>query len=141
MNPKLLSAALALIPNKLQHIAVAKALNYLFSNSQLFEGSRTVCLKVVDLKRQWSLCNHGGVFQPAESKLEKADIAVEANLDTIIRAQRQAYLIKALKSNEIVIEAKDADKQAMMQALLSLSQHKLEALIEHCYAFLRIRRA
>tara|TARA_Y100000588_G_scaffold375706_1_gene452412 strand:- start:194 stop:619 length:426 start_codon:yes stop_codon:yes gene_type:complete len=141
MNPKLLSAALALIPNKLQHKAVAKALNYLFSDTSLFEGSRTVNLNVVDLKRQWSLSSHGGVFQPADNTQEKTDVVVKAKLDTIIKAQKQTNLVAALKAGEIVIEASETDKQVMTKALTSISQHKLEALIEHCYAFLRMRRA
>ncbi|MGR5270004.1 hypothetical protein ACPV5R_19885 [Vibrio astriarenae] len=139
MNSRLLNAALMLIPNKLQNKAVAKALNYLLPQGALvLDGSRGINLVVADLKRHWCLVKDETGFQPSERKTTSADIIVTADLDTLIAAQKQTELKKALQEQQITIEASQSDREAILEALMNVNQSTLDTLIAHCYAFLRL---
>ncbi|WP_264874450.1 hypothetical protein [Vibrio agarivorans] len=139
MNSRLLNAALMLIPNKLQHKAVAKALNYLLPQRALgLDGTRGINLVVADLKRHWCLVKDEAGFQPSERKTASADIIVTADLDTLIAAQKQTELKKALQEQQITIEASQSDGEAILKALMNVDQSTLDTLIAHCYAFLRL---
>ncbi|MDR9826773.1 hypothetical protein RCJ22_14265 [Vibrio sp. FNV 38] len=139
MNKNLLNAALVLIPKKLQHKAVSKALNYLLpSQHWSFGTTRSVKIEVIDLKRQWFLALDKTGFQLAPSKPLAADIIVRASLDAIIAAQSLPSLQQALLQNEIEVHAEDNDKASLNLALNSITQSKLDTLIEYCYAFLRM---
>lgn len=139
MNPKLLHAALMLIPAKLQHKAVAKALNHLFPPGALALGeTRSINLVVVQLKRQWYLVKNEAGFQPSERKNNSADIIVRADLATLIAAQKKEQLEKALQDQRISIQASAVDSEAISQALMNVEQSTLDTLMASGYAFLRL---
>lgn len=139
MNNKILNTALVLIPKKLQSKAVAKALNFLFpANVLSFGRELTLQLEVSDLKRRWTLKVDCHGLQP-ESGHDDADIVVCAALDVILAAQDCRQLRAALYNGDIEIIADPQDRQVVEHLLQSVTQSRLDQLIERCYAFLKLK--
>lgn len=128
-----------LIPKKLPNKAVSKALKFLFvPGSSAFKEGVTLRLEVVDLKRSWLVTTGSSGYQPAKSNIS-ADITVRASLDVVLAAQARDRLHSFLRSGKIEVVADPQDKVLLESLLKGLTQAKLDALIAHCYGFLKLK--
>lgn len=139
MNKKILNTVLVLTPHKLQNKAVAKALNFLFPlNALSFSDSRVMKLEVADLNRQWLVKVDSGRYHSVPAS-KTADITISASLPVIVASQDYHELQAALNNGQIEISADKQDTLTVEAALQSLSQKKLDALVERCYAFFKLK--
>ncbi|WBA17120.1 SCP2 sterol-binding domain-containing protein [Salinivibrio kushneri] len=140
INKRLLNAALVLIPNKQQTKAVAKALNFLLVPQRMaLEESRVVQFEVTDLAQSWWVSiDQTGVYPSTNAN--PADLIVRAPLSTILAAQDHSVLQGLLNDEQVQIEGTAHDKALLDAALQTITPEQLEALVDRCYVFLRLKR-
>lgn len=140
MNKKLISAALVLIPNRLQDKAIVRALNFLFKDNPLFDQEGLcISLQISDLKKRWLVKTHSDGFVVVEGRKPKQlDVQLTTTLETLLSARRKEHLAHSIEHQEIEIQASDARRDQVLSSINKLSQAQLNDLIVHCCHFLRI---
>ncbi|MGY5449823.1 hypothetical protein ACVFI8_02560 [Agarivorans sp. MS3-6] len=142
MNKIILTAAIRLLPNKLQSRAVSKALNYVISAQSLDSSKVTsLAINIIDLKKSWRFSVSSRGFEPVnDSSTYSGLVTVAASLLTFHSIQTKQDLIKALDVGELVVSGETAEKEYVVSVLKAVDAHKITSLIGHGYSFLRIKR-
>ncbi|XAW89833.1 hypothetical protein ABDK09_09560 [Vibrio sp. CDRSL-10 TSBA] len=139
MNKKILNAALVLVPRNLQNKAVSKALNFLFPVGTLaFDEKKVFKLELKDLNRYWIVRFDDFGFRPCSVK-SRADIEIYTNFDVLFLAQNTNDLCAALDAGLIQFKADERDRYLVESSLKSLSQNKIDELVQRCYSFFKIK--
>jgi len=140
MNTKILTAAVKIIPNKLQHGAICKALNLLVAKPLSQSKGKTISISVTDLNKKWFVTIDTKGFTPLiVDKNADIDVNVEASLDAVMAAQRKSRLLNAINSEQIKITAHSPYQQEFVEAIKSIEQPKIDDLVNRGYRYLRMK--
>lgn len=139
INKKILSAAVKIMPNRLQDKAICSALNLLFVNKITLDADKTVSVSVNDLNKQWFMRLTAKGFMPlAQKVVGDNDIQLSTDLATIFASQRRSQLINALKRGAICVVANNQDKQAFLSAFEAITQPQIDNIVNRGHRFLRM---
>ncbi|MCU7375073.1 hypothetical protein PEC18_30710 [Paucibacter sp. O1-1] len=139
INKKILSAAVKIMPNRLQDKAICSALNLLFVKKITLDADKTVSVSVNDLNKQWFMRLTAKGFTPLAQKVVGDNhIQLSTDLATIFAAQRRSQLINALEREAICVVANNQDKQAFLSAFEAITQPQIDNIVNRGYRFLRM---
>ncbi|MGO3346283.1 MAG: hypothetical protein ACTIM4_13565 [Marinomonas sp.] len=141
MKKKLLAASLKLVPNGIQHKAMAKALNYLFYQQPVLArfAGLSIRLQLMDITQDWTFVCDGRGF--SQCKTDKADVVCMFSSDLALELVSVQGIARAIEqgSIEFVGEPEDIDNAKAM--LLGIEANRLEKLSQQLRSFLRIKPA
>jgi hypothetical protein len=140
INKKILSAAVKIMPNRLQEKAICSALNLLFVNRIALDSVKTVSVRITDLNKQWLINLTANGFCPLSSKVTPVnDVQLSTDLATVFASQRRSKLINALKGEAILVTGNDQDKQTFLSAFEAITQPQIDNIVTRGYRFLRMK--
>jgi predicted lipid carrier protein YhbT len=141
MNTKILGAAIRLVPKKIQSRAIAKALNFIFSEQPLNVNEGTVLhLMVSDIKQQWWFTTQEGEVIPLtkapvdSSKL----VSVSSELSTLLLLRGKSTIESAIDNGDVIFEGDQS--QVVISNLKAIKQDTIDELIGRAYHFLKHRK-
>ncbi len=141
MNNKILGAAIRLVPKKIQSRAIAKALNFIFSEQPLNVNEGTALQLIVsDIKQQWWFSIAEGMFIPLtkapadSSKL----VSVSSELSTLLLLRGKSTIESAIDNGDVIFEGDQS--QVVIRNAKAIKQDKIDELIGHAYHFLKLRK-
>jgi len=141
MNTKLLGAAIRIVPKRMQSKAIAKALNFIFSDQPLdVEEGTLFHLIVSDIKQQWWLTIDKGVFIPLTK--EPADraklVSVSSELSTLLLLRGKSAIESAIDNGSVIFEGEQS--QEVANTVKVIKQDKIDDLIGRAYSFLKLKQ-
>ncbi|NKF50095.1 hypothetical protein G3R49_05865 [Shewanella sp. WXL01] len=134
MRKRLISAALKIIPNRLQLKALEKAWHFVFANEKIEVGSH-VRINLQDFNVSWLV----PVTKTEQSQGEQHPLTVSFTLEKLLECRRKSVLQTAIDDGCIHVEGDAAKAQVFKKAVKSVSQPHLDRLVSRCCSFLHIK--
>lgn len=142
MRTMIVAAGLKIIPQTLQHKAIIKALNFLFSKSVFqFDTPFKLTVEIEDLKKSWHFKQYSSgfdIYKTTDTKLES--FIVKSTLQTLLNCKSKFDLLRHVANKDVILKGEEAYVSFWMTTIMSLSHQDYERLIEQFYLTFRITR-
>jgi hypothetical protein len=125
----------------MQSKAIAKALNFVFSEQPLDVNEGTVLhLIVSDIKQQWWLTVEKGVFIPlTKAPADRAQlVSVSSELSTLLLLRGKNAIESAIDNGNVIFEGEQS--QEVANSIKVIKQDKIDDLIGRAYSFLKLKQ-